>query len=55
MAILDNDKEIIKSFLRRHLGIAAYILYPIFLNKAGVNLARFLYFKLLRGKIEAWD
>lgn len=55
MAILDNDKEIIKSFLRRHLGIAAYILYPIFLNKAGVNLSRFLYFKLLRGKIEAWD
>ncbi|MCK4820224.1 radical SAM protein, partial [bacterium] len=49
------NRHLVKGFIDRHLGRFSPILYPLLLNKPAQNMARKMYLKLLRGKIEPWD
>jgi len=52
---LEANRQFIRTFLRRHLGGAAKLLYPIVLRAPAVRIAETLYRKLLRGKLEVWE
>ncbi|MBW2049063.1 MAG: B12-binding domain-containing radical SAM protein [Deltaproteobacteria bacterium] len=49
------NRHLVKGFADRHLGRIARLFYPLLLNKPSLFLARKLYLKALRGKIEPWD
>ena len=49
------NRHIVKAFMDRHLGKFGAVLYPLLLNKPAGLLARKLYLKFLRGRIEPWD
>jgi len=49
------NRRLVKGFLDRHTGKFARIFYPLALNRISGMIARKLYLKFLRGKIEPWD
>lgn len=49
------NRHLVKNFIDRRLGRFSILLYPFLLNKVAGTMARELYLKLLRGKIEPWD
>jgi len=49
------NHQLVKGFVDRHLGRFSPLLYPLMLNKPAVSLARKLYLKVLRGRLEPWD
>jgi radical SAM superfamily enzyme YgiQ (UPF0313 family) len=49
------NRHLVKGFVDRHTGVLSKLLYPFVLNKPALGLARKLYLKTLRGKIEPWD
>lgn len=49
------NRHLVKGFMDRHLGRFSPALYPFVLNRPAENLARKLYLKCLRGRIEPWD
>jgi radical SAM superfamily enzyme YgiQ (UPF0313 family) len=49
------NRHVVKTFIDKHAGRFSPILYPFLLNKPAGFMARKLYLKFLRGKIEPWD
>jgi radical SAM superfamily enzyme YgiQ (UPF0313 family) len=49
------NRHLVKGFVDRHLGRFSPLVYPFALNRLAQNMARKLYLKLLRGRIEPWD
>ena len=49
------NRHVVKTFIDKHAGVFSPILYPFLLNRAAGFMARKLYLKFLRGKIEPWD
>lgn len=47
--------QLVRSFLARHLGRLAPLLYPVLANRYSARLIRKLYLNFLRGKLEPWD
>lgn len=49
------NRHLIKTFIDKHLGKFSSVFYPFLLNRMAGIMARKLYLKVLRGKIEPWD
>ncbi|MBW2339814.1 MAG: B12-binding domain-containing radical SAM protein [Deltaproteobacteria bacterium] len=49
------NQHLVKGFVDRHLGRFGPLLYPFMLNRPAESMARKLYLKFLRGRIEPWD
>jgi anaerobic magnesium-protoporphyrin IX monomethyl ester cyclase len=49
------NRHLVKGFIDRHLGRFSPAVYPFVLNRPAQSMARKLYLKLLRGRIEPWD
>ena len=49
------NQHLVKGFIDRHLGRLGPLLYPFMLNRPAERMARKLYLKFLRGRIEPWD
>lgn len=49
------NRRLVKGFVDRHFGRLGPVMYPVLLNEPAVHMARKLYLKVLRGRIEPWD
>ena len=49
------NRHVVKTFIDKHLGRLSPVLYPFLLSKPAGALARKVYLKFLRGRIEPWD
>ena len=49
------NRHVVKTFIDNHLGRISPLFYPILLNKPATVMARKLYLRFLRGRVEPWD
>ena len=55
ICLFSVNRHIVKTFIDKHLGRFSPVFYPFLLNKPAGILARRLYLKFLRGRVEPWD